>query len=135
MDDFATEKVRIVPIVWDETAEIHLAKIDNPTPVSWYQNEVYCGRLAVFGIFYDGHRRATVCTRNEGGEFVIVAAAGRADFDLTSKILPLFEIIAHFNNCQTMRLHTARPGLVKKAEKMDWNFQEFVMRKELKNGR
>ena len=63
-------------------------------------------------------------------EAVIVAAVGVHDFiDLTMTICPVIE--TQINNCSFIRIHTARPGLVKKLALIGYQPQEFVMRKAL----
>lgn len=64
-----------------------------------------------------------------GNEGVIVAAGGRAEVDLTMHILPAIECM--FNGCKSVRIHTARIGLVKKLAKQNYGGVEYVLRKDL----
>lgn len=65
----------------------------------------------------------------EGAEGVIVAAAGRPGFDLAEMCLPYIE--GQFKGCKSLRVHTARPGLVRKLAGVGWRPMEFVMKKDL----
>jgi hypothetical protein len=69
----------------------------------------------------------------EHSEGVIIAAAGMCEgVDLTAEVLPVIE--KQFIGCKYIRIHTARPGLVKKLTNSGYNPLEFVMIKWLDNG-
>lgn len=65
----------------------------------------------------------------DGCEGVVLAAGGKADFDLTAVVMPHIEKM--FVGCKSMRVHTERMGLVKKLKLQSWYLAEMVMRKEL----
>lgn len=69
----------------------------------------------------------------EHNEGVIIAAVGKdSSIDLTLEIIPAIE--KQFIGCKFLRIHTARPGLVKKLNAIGFNPLEFVMIKGLVNG-
>lgn len=63
----------------------------------------------------------------EHSEGVIVAAGGAADVDLTSTILPVIETL--FSGVKFIRMHTARPGLAKKAAAQGYQVREIILSK------
>ena len=69
-----------------------------------------------------------------GAEGVIVAAAGGADgVSLTDAVLPAIERI--FNGCKSVRIHTARPGLIKLlTARHGYTLTECVLKKDMGNG-
>lgn len=64
---------------------------------------------------------------------VIVAAGGRAGFDLTKHVLPYIETM--FLDVRCVRIHTQRVGLVKKLMSQGYAGVEYVLEKGLNNGR
>jgi hypothetical protein len=70
--------------------------------------------------------------RSRGVEGVIVAAAGGLPgADLVADVLPLIE--CEFpQEVTTMRVHTVRPGLVKKMKRQGWQVAAYVLRKDKK---
>lgn len=65
----------------------------------------------------------------DGDEGVLVAAAGRADFDLTATLLPHIE--RQFVGCATIRVHTSRRGVARKLAWQGYRDGEIVLRKAL----
>lgn len=65
----------------------------------------------------------------DGAEGVLVAAGGRADFDITGELLR--HVAGQFTGCQWLRVHTSRPGMVKKLAGQGFEGLEMVMRKKL----
>ncbi|GGI16899.1 hypothetical protein GCM10008066_06270 [Oxalicibacterium faecigallinarum] len=63
---------------------------------------------------------------------VVVAAGGRADIDLTKHVLPAIERM--FIDCKSVRIHTARVGLIKKLAGQGYRGGEIVLEKELNHG-
>jgi hypothetical protein len=68
-------------------------------------------------------------TRPKGVEVEIVAAAGRANADLTVSILPIIEKQAA--GADRLTVYTRRRGLVKKLLGQGWTLDSFVLRKAL----
>lgn len=65
-----------------------------------------------------------------GFEGVVIAMACKnSEFDMIQTLEPV--IRGQFINCNSIRLHTARGGLVKKLTKLGYMPQEFVMKKFL----
>lgn len=101
--------------------------------------EMHLNGAQVFGVFDGPEMVGAYMVRIEktakSHEGVIVAAAGRAGVRLTECVIPYVESQFKKSGCSSIRLHTARPGLCKKAEEMGFYQSEIVMRKELSNGR
>ena len=75
-----------------------------------------------------------ICENEDGLEFLSVASYGKSldGNDLSRAIIPILEGMAKQLGCKSIRLHTLRPGLVKKlSENMGWFVSEFVMRKAI----
>ncbi len=125
----ATEKVKLLRSVWTVDMRADLSHIEADCEVDWYEKEVRGGRLAAFSVFADLMRVATVLVRREEDELVLVAGAGRADFDLCAATFPLLEAMAIGLGCSSMRLHTRRGGMIEKASRQGWDLTEYVMRK------
>lgn len=67
-------------------------------------------------------------------EGVVVAAGGNAPgVDLTAVVMPWIE--KRFTGCKSLRIHTERVGLVKKLVRQGYTGVEYVVKKELNNGR
>lgn len=67
-------------------------------------------------------------------EGVVVAAAARLPgHDLTLGLLPHIEKM--FQGVDRVRIHTARPGMAKKLEKIGYEAKELVLAKVVGNGR
>lgn len=64
-------------------------------------------------------------------ELVILAASGRDGTDLTEAMGPAFERIGAKHGCRTIRFHTMRPGLIKKARSLGYRVSEVIMRRDL----
>lgn len=66
----------------------------------------------------------------EGRQGVVQVAAGSLPgVDLTSVVLP--EIEKKFIGCDSVRIHTARPGLAKKLSKQGYAAKEIILVKSL----
>lgn len=64
-------------------------------------------------------------------ELVLLAAFGRDRADLTAEFGPELETLARSLSCRSIRFHTMRPGLVKKAKALGYRVAEMVLRKTL----
>lgn len=66
----------------------------------------------------------------EGTEGVVTVAAGNVPgVDLTAVVLP--EIEKKFIGCESIRIHTARPGLAKKLAKQGYAARQIILVKKL----
>lgn len=74
-----------------------------------------------------------------GRELVVIAAAGRcAGVSLLDAILPVIEVQAAAAGCAWVRIHTSRPGLMRRlsggrpgVRSLGYRFSEAVFRKEV----
>lgn len=115
----------------------HLALLDaDDAPVAWWRRQVELGGLGVIAVIVAGERVASVLWRLEehGGRqcFVICGAAGASkDFDLVGSVLPELEAHARRLDCELVRFHTRRRGLIARGQAMGYGAAEFVMLKEV----
>ena len=116
---------------WGEQVAAELSLIREETPVSWYEAEFKSGNLTGLEVYYEKYRIGVVLFRIEGSEMVVVAGAGRAYGDIIAAVFPRLEEIAKFAGCASIRLHTNRPGMVKKSERQGWKLSEYILRKHL----
>lgn len=100
---------------------------------------VRTGEFKMLDVFESGEKVGwtvyKICENEDGLEFLSVASHGKSlgGNDLSKAIIPILEGMAKHLGCGSIRLHTLRPGLVKKlSEGMGWFVSEFVMRKEIK---
>lgn len=139
-------KMSLVPVEWDDSVAAHIAAVVAAghckfgLTVDWYRAEHEAGRLALVAAMVDGVHCATAGYRFEGVggavEMVIVAAGGaNGDVGITEAFLPALETIAIAGGASTMRFHTLRKGLVVVSEELGYHLTEYVMRKDLADGR
>jgi len=124
------KKINFVFENWSSVMGDDLEKIGDGL-LDWYCCEVLQSRLAAISVFAGSDRVGTVLFRVEDAEFVIVAGAGKPEFDGIAEIYPRLEAIAKALKCASIRTHTKRLGLIKKAEKQGYSISEFVLRKGL----
>lgn len=128
----APEKVLIVaPAEWGTVAAELLAQCFTvPGALDQVAGQVQEGRAQLFAVDDGGGIIGAFVLRVDGGEGVLVAAAGKLDgADLLPLLLPQIE--GRFIGCHAIRIHTARPGLVKLLGALGYSGQEIVMRKNL----
>lgn len=66
-------------------------------------------------------------------ELIVVSAYGAdTEHDLTSEVLPQLEKIARSAGCASIRFHTMRAGLIRKAMAEGWRVSEVLMRKDVR---
>jgi len=123
---------------WSPDVAADMARLPECDPTvspDWFRAQVEAGGLKVLTAENeDGEHVGTLLVRTEAGdlgkEFVIVAAAGGYEgVDLTAAILPTLERLAREGGCCTVRVHTMRPGLVRKLGRMGYATSEIVMRR------
>ncbi|WP_299394634.1 hypothetical protein [Pelagibius sp.] len=131
--DHLRQEVSLTETVWDAQAVLDLSALKDDVGLDWYRGEVKAGRLAVYGAHLGRQRVGTVLLRYEqldkGREMVIVAAAGYSRADLVALFLPRLETIARLYGCRSVRFHTVRAGLVRKAQRRGYAPVDIVLRK------
>lgn len=111
--------VRLVPIDWDKAAGDHLDGVGD-LEASDYRLMYERNRVNVFAIEAEGNRIGTLLMKWEtvkvSGSLVgvIVAAAGQGQTDLVQACIPECERLARKVRAVGLRLHTERPGMVRK---------------------
>lgn len=69
---------------------------------------------------------------NKNVGVVVAAGSEEKDLDMTAAMMPYIETM--FTGCQSLRVHTARPGLVKKLCRLNWKVAGIELTKELNHG-
>lgn len=123
---------------WNAWAESELQRALPYAPVNGIREQVQAGIATLFTVRFQRRRVACYVLRVDGDEGVIVAAAGafndaeRAGEVSLTKVL-LGRIENQFKNVRAVRIHTARPGLVRRLTAAGYQPQEFVLRKACAN--
>ena len=128
------KEISIDEVQWSDEAETYLSKIDACATLDDYRQQWKEG-AALYRVAEGDKTLGFYMTRfdsdAQGFEGVIYAGAGAADFDLTEVIVPFAEQQLKAFGCYSVRVHTARPGLVKKLAKMGYGAAELVLRKKI----
>lgn len=129
--------VRIMPANWNPVTERFISQALGATTLADMKQQVTDGAKLFKVVNQYVETVAAFILRidelAEESQGVIVAAGGKADFDLTKTVLPAIERM--FLDVQSIRIHTQRVGLVKKLAAQQYGGAEFVLIKRLKNGR
>lgn len=130
-------QVSIAPRAWNAAAAGLLAGHETPAVLASFRADVEAGAAQLLHI--EDEAGALLCAvliriddDPEGPEGVIVSAAGRAGFDLTAECLGAIE--ARFKGVAGFRIHTKRPGLVRKLQRQGYGAAELVLRKRVTHG-
>lgn len=92
-------------------------------------------RAGLYGVFEGETFVGRFVLSQDGNEAVLVAAYGdRPGVDLTAWVLPWIERQLA-GQVGSIRIHTRRRGLVKKLGQQGYGLGEYVLRKELHDGR
>lgn len=85
----------------------------------------------LYDVSVDGRRIGCYLLRRDGQDGVVVAAAGDGggEVDLVAAILPLIE--AQLSDCHGIRVHTSRPGIVRRLAAAGFEPREIVLWKGL----
>lgn len=132
--DSNRETLKVSAAEWSEEAAQVLAPSVPFGSVHDLAGQVESGAAVLFAVERGGKRVGFYILRIDqtasGAEGVLVAGAGRDDFDLTANLLPHIE--TQFHGCRAIRIHTARPGLARKlTTKNGYGAAEMVLRKVL----
>lgn len=119
---------------WCEKATELLAPALPFVGVESVRDQVQAGVAVLFYVMHEGEKVGAYVSRvdhaGDIAEGVIVAAGGKLrGVDLAPLILP--EAEKQFRGVSAIRIHTARPGLVRRLVAAGYGPQEFVMRKEI----
>lgn len=130
-------QILIRPAPWADDAAALLSGHETPAVLRAFRADVEAGAAQLLRI--EDEAGALLCAvliriddDPEGPEGVIVSAAGRADCDLTAECLGAIE--ARFQGVDGFRIHTKRPGLVRKLQRQGYGAAELVLRKRVKHG-
>lgn len=116
-------------VAWcEEAGEMLADSLFSAANVAELKAQAEAGAV-LFRVHRDGKTAAYYLLRVDGREGVLVAAAGRDEIDLTAAVLPHIE--RQFIGCEGLRIHTGRPGLVRKLAALGYGGVEFVLRKKL----
>lgn len=128
------QEITVQAVPWSDDAE---AALSLACGTVWHISVDTLGRrvaegAALFQVIAEGAVVGYYVLAVDGDEGVLLAAAGRVNgVDLTDCLMPIIE--AQFVGCASLRVHTSRPGLVKKLVKNHgYNGVEIVVRKALK---
>lgn len=122
------KRLTVQAVAWDEGAADMLRECFTvPGSLEAIAEQVQSGAAVLFVIEESGAAVGAFVLRVDGVEGVIAAAVG----SLPMMVAMLPEIEARFFGCAAVRVHTARPALVKILRKAGYMPQEFVMRREL----
>lgn len=124
--------IRVEKSPWSDEAAAHLAAAVIHVSVSELAAQVAAGAV-LFRVSDDvgliGFYVLRVDHTADGAEGVLVAASGRAGFDITATLVPHVE--RQFIGCKTMRVHTSRPGMARKLARQGYAGAEIILRKSL----
>lgn len=133
----AQEKaLRVEPAEWSAGAARLLSMADQDAALDDLRASVESGASRLFVVRQGGAMVLAYVLRVDanvsgGVDGVIVSAGGRADVDLTRAVLPYIE--TQFSGVDAIRVHTARPGLVKKLRAVGYETAEVVLRKAMQH--
>lgn len=128
------------PAQWDENAQAwsRLLPADHPEDLTAFlAAEVNSGRSKVSHLVKDGARVGfLVFTVTEAHELLVQAAFARdTGGNLLAEFMPRLEQLARECECDTIRFHTMRAGLIVAAQRHGFRVSEVIMRKDTPNGR
>lgn len=126
---------------WSDDADRwqHSIPFDNPTAWNDYlARGVKDGSFVLLDITNNGERVGLLVYRVDASaarELVIVAAYCNPipGVDVSTFIVETSEALGKKENCQSVRFHTLRPGLITKTTKAGFRVAEIVLRKSLQD--
>lgn len=109
-------------------------RADPLTGLNGLRYSVASGKAKLFEVLDDCYLRAAVVLevvhQANGAEGVIVAAGGKlSGVSLTRQVLPAIERL--FQGCVSIRLHTARKGLVRELQRQGYTLSQVILRKAI----
>ena len=127
------QELRVEPLAWCEAAALMLDQAMKSDPLAGIEvlkRMVENGAAELFGVFSGlylvGCYVLRIDRKPRGNEAVIVAAAGRVKgASLIHSVLPHVE--SQFHGCKAIRVHTARPGLMRELKKHNYQVREVIL--------
>lgn len=124
--------MKLAPAQWGETFAAQIAQAVQAATVPELERQVRDGVAQAWGVTVGDRLACALVLRVDhtaaGSEGVIVAAAGgEPGVDLTRDVLPAVEQL--FSGVRAIRIHTARPGLMKKLARQGYQGAEVVLTK------
>lgn len=131
MENIQQAEVKVLPGIWSADSEAWLTFAKQHATLDDLREQVEQGAY-LFHVYCNGRMVGAFVLRIDeaasGSEGVIVAGAGRLPgFDFIVSLVPHIEKL--FLNVKTIRIHTARPGLIKKLSRSGYEASEMVLRK------
>jgi hypothetical protein len=132
--------LHLSPAAWSPAAEVELTKALRRSSLSVAELRQACesGRMRLWCVSADaehavaGYYVTWVDSKAAGDELVIVAAAGRLPgIPLTRAVLPAIEALAAGAGCNSVRVHSIRPGMLKALARQGYAPAEIVYRKAI----
>lgn len=121
------EALQVAPLSAEQAAP-RLARVTDPTGHDTPATLAAGGHA--FELTTAGGRGVFVLSRN-GEQLWIDAAQGEASDDLTAQGLAVIEQTAKQAGCAEVGFSTARPGLVRKAQRAGYTVAGFILRKKV----
>lgn len=105
--------------------------------IAGLREDVICGSAVLYSVRIDAEQVGYFVGRVDilagGNEYVLIVAAGANPrrVSLVDLILPQVEELARRKDCKAIRIHSTRPGLIKKMVKRGYSAREIVFSKGL----
>lgn len=127
------ETLTVVPAQWSDEAGVVLVRAVGADTLPDIKHQVENGASLFHVVDRAGQTVGYYVLRVDfdmrGAEGVVVAGAGRAGMDLLDLLLPSIE--KQFSGCYAVRVHTTRPGVVKKLVAHGYGATELTVRKKI----
>lgn len=126
------------PSQWDEQAEAWSRSLPTDAPgcvAGKMAKMVKAGEAKVCDLVADGERIGFVVFRISAEHVLhVMAAFGRGPDreNLMDVAMPLLDTLARACECEHIRFHTMRPGLIVKAQEQGFRVSEVILRKAVK---
>lgn len=126
------------PAQWDENAAAWSRLIPNDSPGSFadhLESEVKAGRAMVCHIEKAGRLAGFfVYTVTERHELLVHAAFGIGGANILPACFRELDTLARHCDCDTLRFHTMRPGMIVQAQRDGFRVSEVIMRRDVRHG-
>jgi hypothetical protein len=123
---------------WDAYAEACARSIPHDSPLVHVDNikkRVLAGEWQVWKCIYEGKVSGIIVYQIEdlgaGRELVMIAAYVNARVCTTLDFIEYAEGVGRALGCKQVRIHTSRPGIIKKADALGFRVSETILRKNI----